>query len=346
MPKVILFRDPACLQHDTGHGHPECADRIRAIDAGLHDSGVEEQVTSLAPEDATRDDLCRVHRPDYVDHILALRGRHLALDADTHVSPGSTQAALLAAGAAIGAVDVVLDAPGRIAFSLMRPPGHHAEADRAMGFCLFNNAAVAAAYALAQKGLKRVLIFDPDVHHGNGTQHIFEERQDVFYISIHQYPFYPGTGSLEETGKEAGKGFTANAPLPPGLGDAEYLHLTQHLVLPLIDAYRPELVLVSAGFDAHAEDPLAQMEITDAGFLGMFGALGAHLESARIPYLFILEGGYSLPVLGRVVPALIQNLASGTFPRESPGEPHEAAVRAVKTLRPKEFHFLSNQGLQ
>ena len=333
MPQVILFRDPACLQHDTGHGHPECADRIRAIDAGIHESGLEEHVTSLAPGDATRDDLCRVHRPDYVDHILALRGRHLALDADTHVSPGSTQAALLAAGAAIGAVDAVLDAPGQIAFSLMRPPGHHAEADRAMGFCLFNNVAVAAAYALAKKGLKRVLIFDPDVHHGNGTQHIFEDRRDVFYISIHQYPFYPGTGSLEETGKEAGKGFTANAPLPPGLGDAEYLYLTQHLVLPLIDAYRPELVLFSAGFDAHAEDPLAQMEVTDAGFLGMFGALGAHLESARIPYLFLLEGGYSLPVLRRVVPRLVRNIALGQSSEILYTEPGPPAVQIVTALR-------------
>ncbi len=337
MREVTLFRHPACLQHDTGPGHPECADRQRAIDQGLSESGLEANLLCREPGEATREDLRQVHQPEYVDAILALRGRYLALDPDTTVSPGSIQAALLAAGGAIEAVDAVLDHPGQVAFSLMRPPGHHAEADRAMGFCLFNNAAVAAAYALGRRGLKRVLIFDPDVHHGNGTQHIFEDRADVFYLSIHQYPFYPGTGSIEETGKGAGRGFTANVPLSPGQGDAEYLYITEHLVGPVIEEFIPELVIVSAGFDAHAEDPLAQMELTDAGFLAMYGHLLRCLEPGGVPCCFLLEGGYALSTLRRLVPKLIGSVKTGHFPRDDFGPPNENTVSTVAALKPDLF---------
>lgn len=332
MREVFLYRHPSFLEHDPGAGHPECPDRLRAIDAELRDRGLDTKTRSKLPAQAERRHLCRIHDPHYVDAILALRGREFALDGDTHVSPGSVDAALFAAGAAIEGVDAVLDKTCDAALCLVRPPGHHAEKDRAMGFCLFNNVAVGAEYAIAEKGVRRVLIFDPDVHHGNGTQHAFYARSDVFYVSIHQFPFFPGTGSLEETGTGEGQGYTANLPFPPGMGDGDYLHVAKTLLLPLIDEYRPDLVLFSAGFDTHALDPLAQMELSYTGYQSLYTTILQSLEKRKIPYLFILEGGYALPVLGKTVADLVESLLAGNFAPKTAPRPKNEAARTVREL--------------
>ncbi len=329
MNQVVLYQHPSYFEHDSGFGHPECAERLRAIDTGLHESGVSENIRTAVPKAAGAQDLYRVHDRHYVDRILSLRGKTEQLDGDTRVSPGSVDAALHAVGAVIEAVDAVLARSCDTAFCLVRPPGHHAEKDHAMGFCLFNNVAVAAAYALAEKGLKRVLIFDPDVHHGNGTQHLFYERPDVFYFSIHQWPFFPGTGSVEETGAGEGRGRNVNVPLPAGMGDPEYLYVTRKLLCPLIENYRPDLVVFSAGFDSHLLDPLGEMELSDEGFRGMYGEVLDTLGSLAIPFFFVLEGGYSLEALRSVVPRLIVDLVSGDRIQANPSRPQKIAVETV-----------------
>ena len=272
-----------------------------------------------------------MHDAAYVDMVLGLRGASRRLDADTVVSPGSVDAALYAAGAALDAAAAVLAGTARTALCAVRPPGHHAERDRAMGFCLFNNVAVAAAAALAgalpasgagdppgatppsapghsPAPVRRVLIFDPDVHHGNGTQHMFYDSAAVYYVSIHQYPFYPGTGAAGERGVGAGAGYTLNVPLPAGCGDDEYLAATERLVLPELRAFAPQLVIFSAGFDAHRRDPLGMMRVTTAGFVAVYRLLVDELDRNRIPHLFVLEGGYDLTALGECVTALLTEL--------------------------------------
>ncbi len=332
MRRVSLYQHPSYLEHDTGWGHPECPQRLSAINEGLDERGLRAKTIARDPGKATRDQLCLVHAYRYVDRILSLSGQHEQLDADTCVSPGSVEAALFAAGALIDGVDAVLEGTCDTAVCLVRPPGHHAERDRAMGFCLFNNVAVAAGHATAVRGLKRVLIFDPDVHHGNGTQHIFYDRPDVLYFSIHQWPFYPGTGDVGEIGTGEGTGYTVNVPLPAGMGDADYAYVGEKLLLPMIDEYRPELVLFSAGFDAHAQDPLAGMELSDEGYQGMYGALVGRLDTLGTPYAFALEGGYSLEVMKKVVPDLIDSLVTSEFASPNAQQPGEEAVRCVKEV--------------
>ena len=229
---VLLFFHDAMLEHDSGAGHPERPDRLRAICEKLKHSPIS-NVRWATPQPAARELIEQVHKPAYVDRLEALRNRSAALDADTTVSPGSIRAAYLAAGAAIEAVSAVVTGPAKRAFALVRPPGHHAEADRGMGFCLFNNVAVTAAHASAALGRQRILIVDWDVHHGNGTQHIFWDRQDVMFFSTHRHPFYPGTGAVNEVGTAQGAGFTVNVPLPAGFGDGEYQAIFRELLLPV-----------------------------------------------------------------------------------------------------------------
>ena len=321
---VHWYSHPACLDHDPGPGHPERPNRLAAITAAVEASEVAARLRRCEPQPAPREALLRVHAPSYVDAIMALRGISRRLDADTAVSPGSVDAALHAAGAALDAAAAVLGGGALSALCEVRPPGHHAEHDRAMGFCLFNNVAVAAAAALAGAlpapgpgvapagglaPLQRVLIFDPDVHHGNGTQHIFEASAAVHYISIHQYPFYPGTGAASERGVGAGEGYTLNVPLPAGCGDDEYLAATEGVILPAIRKFAPQLVIFSAGFDAHRRDPLGMMRVTTDGFIAMYRLLLDELDRNRRPHLFVLEGGYSLPALADSVTALLTELA-------------------------------------
>ncbi len=234
-----------------------------------------------------------------------------ALDADTVASPGSFEAALHACGGAVTLVDRLLGGTARTGFSIHRPPGHHAEEARAMGFCLFNNIAVAARHALDAHGLERVLIVDWDVHHGNGTNDIFRVEPRVLFCSIHQSPLYPGTGPAADVGSGAGRGFTVNMPVAPGSGDREFRSLVHHVIAPLARVYGPQLVLVSAGFDAHAEDPLADCAVTEAGFAGMAASLVAVAGRLGAPVGAVLEGGYALAALGRSVAATMEVLGAG-----------------------------------
>jgi acetoin utilization deacetylase AcuC-like enzyme len=305
-PRPVFVSHPSSLQHDTG-AHPESIRRIEAINARLeHDDWLGyERVMSPAVE---RNVLERVHPSAHIDRIAAFAaGGGGMLDADTIVSRGSYDAALHACGGAVELVSRLVDGgPGQVGFSSHRPPGHHATATRAMGFCLFNSIAVAARYALSALGLRRVLILDWDVHHGNGTHDIFWETDEVLFVSIHQSPLYPGGGSVSELGSDAGHGYTINLPVPPGSGDETFVSLVRDVAIPVARAYRPELVLISAGYDAHADDPLADCTVTDAGFI----AMTALVRGLEVPVGCVLEGGYDVNALARCVALTMQTLAA------------------------------------
>ncbi len=331
MNQTLLFDDLRCLDHEPGFAHPESPGRLRAILDELK-RGAIEGTSRRSPRLATREQLLRIHTPAYVDTILALDGESVHLDGDTAVSPGSVQAALSAAGGAIDAVNAVSTDLSRNAFSLGRPPGHHAEPDRAMGFCLFNNVAVAAAHALETLGHQRVLIVDWDVHHGNGTQTAFYDRNDVLFFSTHRLPFYPGTGTVEELGHGKGEGFNLNVPLPPRLGDGDYAAIFRELLVPIADAYRPDLVLVSAGFDSHRDDPLGGMAMTEDGFAWLCGVARSIAERhAGGKLALILEGGYDLDGLAQSVRACTNVLAGATPPKSAPASPR--ALQAIEDAR-------------
>ncbi len=306
MEPVVYLSHPCSLEHDTGE-HPERGARITAIEAELDRRGWLglRRVDSTPVADAL---LCAVHDPGYVGFVersCALGPGQL--DVDTAVGgPGSCQAALHAAGGAVALVDLLLGGEAPSGFSAHRPPGHHAEPARAMGFCLFNNVAVAAAHALAAHGLERVLVLDWDVHHGNGTNDMFHASRDVLYASIHQSPLYPGTGSASDVGVGAGAGYTVNLPVPPGSGDACFTSLLEHVVVPIALGYQPQLVLVSAGYDAHRDDPLADCSVTEEGYAWMTAALMRLGADLGVPVGFVLEGGYDLGALARSVAASLE----------------------------------------
>jgi len=259
----------------------------------------------VAPREATREQLLRVHDADYVRRISETVGRSAALDPDTYTSPESYEIALLAAGAVVDGVERVMAGSHRAAVAVVRPPGHHAERDRAMGFCLFNNVAVAAAHA-RHLGARKVAIVDYDVHHGNGTQHIFETDPRVLYVSTHQYPYYPGTGAADEIGRDAGRGFTVNLPLEVGAVDEDYQAVFDRVVAPALLQFEPDLVLISAGFDAHANDPLGGMRVTTAAFGAMTAALRRVAEECcRGRIVAVTEGGYDLQALAASLDAAI-----------------------------------------
>ena len=317
--RVLLYDDPLFREHDPGAGHPERAERLDAVRRGLREADLESKLIAGVPRAATTEDLLRVHTEEHVMNVARTRSHHHRFDPDTAAGPRSYEAALLAAGSVVDAVERVMAGEAERAFCAVRPPGHHAEADRAMGFCLFNNVAVGAAHALA-RGLKRVLIVDWDVHHGNGTQAIFYEDPRVLYVSSHAYPFYPGTGALDEMGEGAGTGFTVNLPLPNGTGDRQYARLYRDLVAPIANAYAPELVLVSVGFDPHALDPLAGMALTERGFAELTDVcLGVAEWASQGRAIFVLEGGYDLGAIA---------LSSAAVVRRLLGEPHDRIVPA------------------
>ncbi len=295
------------LDHDTGRGHPERPDRLRAVTARLRDGGLWDRLTHLAFEPATRGHAERLHSAAYLDRLdAACRNGERFIDApDSAICPASCEVAYFALGGVLAAVDAVANGEVVNAFCAVRPPGHHAEADRSMGFCLLANAAFAAEAFVTDHGLSRVAIVDFDVHHGNGTQHLFDYRSDVLFISLHQDPrtCYPGTGFAGETGWGAGEGFTLNIPLPPGSGDDVYLRAMDETVLPRLDAFAPEALVISAGFDAAAADPLAGMQVSTDGFRGMTERLldvadrhcGSASGGGRV--VSVLEGGYDLSAL-------------------------------------------------
>ena len=291
---MLVYTHPACLAHDTGAGHAERPERLGAVTGALRDAFPDRLDWREAPR-ATRGQLARVHAPALLHAVLdATPTQRVMLDPDTALSPGSGEAALRAAGAAVAAVDAVLATPGSRAFCAVRPPGHHATADTAMGFCLLNNVAIAALQALQAHGLERVAIADFDVHHGNGTQAIFERDPRVLFVGSHQMPLYPGTGAESETGM----GNIVNAALPPETDGEAFRAAWETRLLPAIDAFRPQLLLVSAGFDAHARDPLAQLRLSadDYGWLTerLVELANRHAQGRIVS---LLEGGYDLTAL-------------------------------------------------
>jgi acetoin utilization deacetylase AcuC-like enzyme len=294
--QVALFTHRACLQHDPGAGHPECPDRLRAVMSALDHPDFVPLLREQAPL-ATVDQLALVHPAEYVETILALApppGDVLALDSDTFVSEGSVEAARRAAGAVVAGVDAVMEGWADAAFAAVRPPGHHAEAAQPMGFCLFASVAVAAQHARLRWGCKRVAVVDFDVHHGNGTQHLFEHDAGLFYASSHQLPCYPGTGASAERGV----GNVVNMPLSPGSGSAQFREAWEYIGLPALADFRPDLLIISAGFDAHRADPLAQLCLDTADFGWITDRLLAVADLAcggRV--VSALEGGYDLNAL-------------------------------------------------
>jgi len=327
---TLILTDRRLLGHDAGPGHPESPARLQAILGDL-EGAPPDGVVFETPRAATAAEIDAVHAPAHRALLQGLEGKRARLDDDTSVSEGSWEAASLAAGAAVGAVEAVWSGRAENAFALVRPPGHHAEATRAMGFCLLNNAAIAAV-AARRLGAERVLVLDWDVHHGNGTQHIFAARDDVMYMSAHQFPFYPGTGAPTFVGTGAGRGFTVNCALPGGQDDADYGAVFHDLFLPVARAFAPDLVLVSAGFDPHERDPLADMRVTERGFAAM-GAAVAELarETCGGKLVLLLEGGYDLPALTASTRACLEVLRGRRedFPAGTGG----AAARAIASTR-------------
>lgn len=298
MTDALLLSDPRFFQHRSVAYHPERPERLDAAQAAIErarSGGL--TFAPIAPRPASPEELARVHSPPFIETLEALRGEHGHIDADTYIGPESVAVAQLAAGGTVALVDAILDGPIKRGIALVRPPGHHARPDQAMGFCLFNNVAVAAAHARA-RGLERIAIIDWDVHHGNGTQEMFYGDPSVLYVSTHQFPFYPGTGAADETGSGEGTGFTLNVPLTAGGGDALYRGAFERVILPALEQYRPELVIISAGFDASARDPLAEMALSADAFGWMGRALRRVADAtAEGKLLLALEGGYDLVAL-------------------------------------------------
>ncbi|MCJ7612066.1 MAG: histone deacetylase [Candidatus Aminicenantes bacterium] len=311
-----IVKDARFTNHNQGPGHVESPERIEALNRMVEEE-VRFPYMLIEPRLAGEREIELIHTPDYVRLIRSTAGReHTALDADTSASPLSWETARLAAGAAIQAAGSIREGKIQNALALVRPPGHHAEADAARGFCLFNNIAIAAEYLVHDHGLKRVLIVDWDLHHGNGTQHAFYARRDVLFFSTHQYPLYPGTGHWSEIGEGPGEGFTLNVPLSPGKTDADYLFIYRKLLAPAARRFRPEFILVSAGFDIYGGDPLGGMDISPLGFGAMTAELvGLAEEFCGGRLLIILEGGYSLPGLRQgAKEVLLQMSGTGAAP--------------------------------
>lgn len=302
MQNVGFIYDDIFLKHETPQWHPETKERLVSIVAELKNSELWHKLIHIKPRKADYEDIALVHTQGYIEKIKNFGTGYL--DGDTYMSENSLEASLYAAGAVIEAVERCKNNEIKRAFCAVRPPGHHAEAGRAMGFCVFNNIAVGARYA-QKVGYKKVFIIDFDVHHGNGTQHIFEEDDTVFFFSTHQYPHYPGTGSLSERGKGRGEGFTCNIPLTAGSGDKEYFEVYQDILHGFVKAFSPDIILVSAGYDIRAEDHLAAIRISKEGIRGIVQAV---LSITDKPAIFALEGGYNLKALGESVKITIEEM--------------------------------------
>lgn len=304
MGRTGFVYHPQYLDHDMGSGHPESPERLRAIIARLQQSGLLARLVQIQPVAVPDEWITTIHAPSYLDMLKrrAPTNGRVALDPDTSISPGSLPAAYLAAGGLLTAADAIIARSVEHAFCAVRPPGHHAEHDRAMGFCLFNNVAIVARYLQRKHGIARVLIVDWDVHHGNGTQHVFYDDPSVLFFSTHQYPHYPGTGRSSEEGDGSAKGTTINVPMNAGEGDDEYRRVFEKVLLPAADQFKPDFVIISAGFDAHKDDPLASMELTENGYAELT-RLVMHIAKryAQGRLLSSLEGGYNLTALSASV---------------------------------------------
>jgi acetoin utilization deacetylase AcuC-like enzyme len=335
MRSVGLVVDPRFRNHQPGAMHPESPERLLALE-DLFAQAAYEPLPRIAAALASEEALAAVHTASHIADVALSAGRPLTqFDGDTLASAQSFEAARLAAGASIALVDAVLDREIDSGFAALRPPGHHAEADQAMGFCFFNNVAVAARHLQAVRGLERILIVDWDVHHGNGTQHSFYDDPSVMYVSLHQFPFYPGTGAAYEVGRGAGVGTTVNAPMRAGAGPADYQAAFRELVLPVARRFNPDFVLVSAGFDAHKADPLASIELDGASYVTMTNALvGLADETAEGRIALLLEGGYDLGALAESTAAAVGALQNPELASLDEGQLNDWGREAVAALEP------------
>jgi acetoin utilization deacetylase AcuC-like enzyme len=343
--KIGYVYDPIYLVHDTGY-HSENATRLTATLSYLEKTGLLAELKLIKPRAATVDEIAAVHDRQYISYIAYVAQKGGAwLEVDTVMSPKSYDAAIYAAGGVITATDEVMQGKVNSAFALVRPPGHHAISDRAMGFCIFNNIAVAAKYALSQYKLERIAIIDFDVHHGNGTQEAFNSDPRVLYVSTHQYPHYPGTGNAEDTGTPAGQGTILNVPMPAASGDHEYHAVFEKIIVPVVRRYQPQLIMVSAGYDIHWADELAQMQVTTTGIADIvrfIRQLADELCQGKI--VIALEGGYNLEALSTSIKATFDVLMGKKDIEDKLGPPKRRAsnpdiIPLIKQL--KAIHHLS-----
>jgi len=312
---IGVVSDPLFMSHDTGGYHPEAPMRIHYIHTLF--AGKDPDIAIIDPVQASTEDIVLNHERSYIDSVKrsCSSNRYVDLDPDTVCSQDSYETALYAAGSVIELVRMALSGDIDSGFASIRPPGHHATPDEAMGFCLFNNVAIAAHKAIRAFGVDRVIIIDFDVHHGNGTQESFYSNKDVLYFSSHQYPFYPGTGRLNETGSKSAQGYTVNCPLRGGKRDGEMVALYRSVMVPIIKAFKPGLILVSAGFDAHAMDPIGGMEISSKGFGALAGLIRDAAQDVNSPIIYALEGGYNFDALRDSVKAVIDVMKGGSAPK-------------------------------
>ncbi len=302
MKNLAVIYDEFHLKHSPPFEHPERPERISSVYSFLTSKNFFDNVELINPQKAAKENILLVHTNSHYNFVSDyINEGKTQLDADTYIVKDSLQAALLSAGAALTAVDLVMQNSYKYIFSLMRPPGHHAESNRPMGFCIFNNIAIAARYALKKYGLKRIAIVDWDVHHGNGTQDIFYRTSEVFFISLHQFPLFPGTGKVNEIGKGDGEGFTLNFPLPAGTTGKTYLQIFKEKIIKILEEYNPQLLFISAGFDAHKGDPLANINLIEKDFADMTGVLKEFSDRKNIKIISLLEGGYNLEALSNSV---------------------------------------------
>ncbi|MEW6201891.1 MAG: histone deacetylase [bacterium] len=329
----IIYSD-RYLDHDTGT-HVECADRLIAIRRALEGASWNKELRWLEPRKAEISQIAAIHDIDYIEQIQRICERTTGLrylNPDTAVSPQSYDVALLAAGGVLTGVDAVIGSSLDAFFALVRPPGHHAERGDPLGFCLFNNIAVGARYAQEQHGVERIFILDWDVHHGNGTMHSFEDDSTVFFASFHQYPHYPGTGRVSDVGKGDGTGFTLNFPMPSGSADADYLFLMEAIVATVIRKFQPQLLLISAGFDAHREDPLSGIMLTEGGYSAMM-EIAASAAGLDCPVGLVLEGGYNLHTLSSSAAAVVETLLGHHAPYSAASAPSKFSIKLADDLR-------------
>lgn len=332
-----IVRDLRYIKHNMGDFHPESPKRIEAI-YQMIDAEISFPYLKIEPRAATEEEVRWVHVPSYVSAIKATSGKErVMLDPDTSTSPHSYEVALLAAGGVLKAAELILHGEAKNGFAFVRPPGHHAEASRAMGFCLFNNVAIGAEFLLKTHRQKKILIVDWDLHHGNGTQNSFYSRNDVLYFSTHQFPHYPGTGHWSETGQGEGQGFTINVPLSPGKTDSDYLYIFEKLLFPAAKKFQPDFILVSAGFDIYEGDPLGGMQITAKGFSALAHALLRLAdEHCKGRILFVLEGGYNLQGLSSGSREVLFQLSAR---KERPDIPAKASPNTQQELQPVFEHI-------
>ncbi len=333
MKKIGLMYDPLFLKHKNGPNHPESPERLKSILKMLKETGFEKRLIKIDAPSTTKEQIISAHSEQLYEQIKKTKERSFTkIDEDTSANRYSFDAAVKGAGGFIESLSLIDEGALDIAFALPRPPGHHAERDRAMGFCLFNHIAIGAAHLLS-KGYKRIFILDWDVHHGNGTQNIFYERNEVLYLSIHQFPFYPGTGSLNEVGKRKGEGFTVNIPLPAMMNDHDYLYVFEQVITPVITQYDPELILISAGFDPYIADPLGGMEVTETGFAAMTRFVMDYANKHCGGKLaFLLEGGYNVSGLYSITKLVFEELFDINLTRLQPLEPSPGCELAIESV--------------